>query len=60
MNFNRLKFGATIGIIGGGQLGKMMAQSAQKMGFNVACLDPNPDSPCKSVADVFITAEYDD
>ena len=45
MNFNRLKFGATIGIIGGGQLGKMMAQSAQKMGFNVACLDPNPDSP---------------
>lgn len=60
MNFNRLKFGATIGIIGGGQLGKMMAQSAQKMGFNVACLDPNPDSPCKSIADVFITAEYDD
>ena len=30
MNFNKLKFGATIGIIGGGQLGKMMAQSAQK------------------------------
>lgn len=29
-----------------------MAQSAQKMGFNVACLDPNPDSPCKSVANV--------
>lgn len=30
MNFNKLKFGDTIGIIGGGQLGKMMAQSAQK------------------------------
>ncbi|MGW9856468.1 5-(carboxyamino)imidazole ribonucleotide synthase [Staphylococcus hominis] len=60
MNFNKLKFGATIGIIGGGQLGKMMAQSAQKMGFNVACLDPNPDSPCKSVADIFINAKYDD
>ena len=30
MNFSKLKFGATIGIIGGGQLGKMMAQSAQK------------------------------
>ena len=29
MNFNKLKFGDTIGIIGGGQLGKMMAQSAQ-------------------------------
>ena len=41
MNFNKLKFGDTIGIIGGGQLGKMMAQSAQKMGFKVICLDPN-------------------
>lgn len=30
MNFNKLSFGSTIGIIGGGQLGKMMAQSAQK------------------------------
>ena len=59
MNFNKLKFGDTIGIIGGGQLGKMMAQSAQKMGFKVICLDPNPDSPCKSVAHEFITA-YDD
>lgn len=38
MNFNKLKFGDTIGIIGGGQLGKMMAQSAQKMGFKVICL----------------------
>lgn len=56
MNFNKLKFGDTIGIIGGGQLGKMMAQSAQKMGFKVICLDPNPDSPCKSVAHEFITA----
>lgn len=60
MNFNKLKFGDTIGIIGGGQLGKMMAQSAQKMGFKVICLDPNPDSPCKSVAHEFITAAYDD
>ncbi|RIO73670.1 ATP-grasp domain-containing protein, partial [Staphylococcus haemolyticus] len=49
-----------IGIIGGGQLGKMMAQSAQKMGFKVICLDPNSDSPCKSVAHEFITAAYDD
>lgn len=60
MIFNKLKFGDTIGIIGGGQLGKMMAQSAQKMGFKVICLDPNPDSPCKSVAHEFITAAYDD
>lgn len=30
------------------------------MGFKVICLDPNPDSPCKSVAHEFITAAYDD
>ncbi|WP_154837938.1 5-(carboxyamino)imidazole ribonucleotide synthase [Staphylococcus sp. Marseille-Q1834] len=60
MNFNKLKFGDTIGIIGGGQLGKMMAQSAQKMGFKVVCLDPNADSPCKPVAHEFINAAYDD
>ncbi|PNZ32204.1 phosphoribosylaminoimidazole carboxylase ATPase subunit [Staphylococcus petrasii] len=60
MNFNKLKFGDTIGIIGGGQLGKMMAQSAQKKGFKVVCLDPNADSPCKPVAHEFINAAYDD
>ena len=30
------------------------------MGFKVICLDPNPDSPCKSVAHEFITVAYDD
>ena len=30
------------------------------MGFKVICLDPNPDSPCKSEAHEFITAAYDD
>ncbi|SBE74451.1 phosphoribosylaminoimidazolesuccinocarboxamide synthase [Staphylococcus aureus] len=54
MNFNKLKFGATIGIIGGGQLGKMMAQSAQKMGYKVAVLDPTEDCPCRYVAHEFI------
>lgn len=60
MSFNKLKFGSTIGIIGGGQLGKMMAQSAQKMGYKVIVLDPNEDSPCRYVAHQFIHAEYDD
>lgn len=60
MNFNKLKFGATVGIIGGGQLGKMMAQSAQKMGFKVIVLDPDPDAPCQYVAHDFINAAYDD
>ncbi len=60
MNFNKLKFGVTIGIIGGGQLGKMMAQSAQKMGYKVVVLDPSEDCPCRYVAHEFIQAKYDD
>lgn len=52
--------GQTIGIIGGGQLGRMMAIAAKEMGFRVAVLDPTPDSPCGQVADIEITAEYDD
>ncbi|MBL7572909.1 5-(carboxyamino)imidazole ribonucleotide synthase [Staphylococcus saccharolyticus] len=60
MSFNKLSFGSTIGIIGGGQLGKMMAQSAQKMGFKVIVLDPNEDCPCRYVAHQFIHANYDD
>ncbi|MBL7565562.1 5-(carboxyamino)imidazole ribonucleotide synthase [Staphylococcus saccharolyticus] len=60
MSFNKLSFGSTIGIIGGGQLGKMMAQSAQKMGFKVIVIDPNEDCPCRYVAHQFIHANYDD
>lgn len=60
MIFNKLKFGSTIGIIGGGQLGKMMAQSAQKMGYKVIVLDPDADCPCQHVAHQFINANYDD
>lgn len=59
MSFSKLKFGSTIGIIGGGQLGKMMAQSAQKMGFKVIVLDPDQACPCQYVAHEFINAAYD-
>ncbi|WP_180956480.1 5-(carboxyamino)imidazole ribonucleotide synthase [Bacillus canaveralius] len=52
--------GQTIGIIGGGQLGRMMALSAKAMGFKIAVLDPAEDSPCGQVADYRITSEYDD
>lgn len=52
--------GQTIGIIGGGQLGRMMAIAAKEMGFRVAVLDPVPDSPCGQVADVEIIGEYSD
>ena len=50
----------TIGIIGGGQLGKMMALSAKAMGYKVAVLDPTPNSPCGQVSDIEITAGYND
>lgn len=60
MTYNKLKLGQTIGIIGGGQLGKMMAQSAQTMGYRVVVLDPDATCPCQYVAHEFIHAAYDD
>ncbi|CAJ2231331.1 5-(carboxyamino)imidazole ribonucleotide synthase [Fructilactobacillus sanfranciscensis] len=51
---------ATIGIIGGGQLGRMMAEAAKPMGYNVIILDPQPNSPAGQVSDDQIIAEYDD
>ncbi|UTE78015.1 5-(carboxyamino)imidazole ribonucleotide synthase [Rossellomorea sp. KS-H15a] len=51
--------GQMIGIIGGGQLGRMMALDAKARGFRVAVLDPSPDSPCAQVADLVITAGFD-
>lgn len=52
--------GETIGILGGGQLGRMIAIEAKKMGYLVICLDPTPDSPCGQVADDQIVARFDD
>ncbi|OGK19218.1 5-(carboxyamino)imidazole ribonucleotide synthase, partial [Candidatus Roizmanbacteria bacterium RIFCSPHIGHO2_01_FULL_39_8] len=49
-----------IGIVGGGQLGKMMAVEAKKMGFYVVILDPTPHSPASHVADEQIVADYND
>ncbi len=49
---------ARIGIIGGGQLGKMMAQKARKMGFYVAVLDPTPHCPAAQVADKQIVGDF--
>ena len=50
----------TIGIIGGGQLGRMMCLAAKAMGYYVAVLDPTPNCPCGQVADIEITAAYND
>lgn len=52
--------GDTIGIIGGGQLGRMMALAAKAQGFRIAVLEPTPDSPCGQVADFEIIGAYND
>lgn len=52
--------GKTIGILGGGQLGRMMALSAREMGYRIVVLEPTPNSPCGQVADLQIQTTYDD
>ena len=52
--------GKTIGIIGGGQLGRMMALAAKHAGFKIAVVEPSADSPTGQVADEEIVAPYDD
>lgn len=52
--------GQTIGIIGGGQLGRMMGLAAKEAGFRIAVLDPTEDSPCGQIADIQIVAPYND
>lgn len=52
--------GRTVGIVGGGQLGRMFAIAARRMGYRVHALDPTPDAPAGQVADVEINAAYDD
>ena len=52
--------GSTIGIIGGGQLGQMMALDAKENGMQVVILDPTPACPAGQVADHQIVADYDD
>lgn len=52
--------GATLGVLGSGQLGRMFAIAARKMGYRVHTLSPESDSPTGQVADQEITASYDD
>jgi 5-(carboxyamino)imidazole ribonucleotide synthase len=49
-----------LGILGGGQLGRMIALDARRFDLHVMTLDPDPDSPCGQVADEQCVAEYDD
>ncbi len=50
----------TIGILGGGQLGRMLTLEAKRMGYRIVTLEPLPNSPCGQVADEQIVAAYDD
>src|SRR5438270_856328 len=52
--------GSTIGVLGGGQLGRMFAMAARRLGYRVHTLAPDDDTPTGQVADVEINASYDD
>ena len=52
--------GSTLGILGGGQLGRMLSQAASRLGFNVVILDPEENSPAGRVSQGQIVAAYDD
>ncbi len=54
-----LRPGATIGVLGGGQLGRMMALAGSAMGYRFVALDPAPDAPCGQVTPQ-IHAAYND
>ncbi|AEJ01780.1 phosphoribosylaminoimidazole carboxylase, ATPase subunit [Nitrosomonas sp. Is79A3] len=56
----RIMPGAMLGVLGGGQLGRMFVMAAQQMGYRVTVLDPLPDSPAGRTADDFICADYAD
>jgi 5-(carboxyamino)imidazole ribonucleotide synthase len=51
---------AMLGILGGGQLGRMFTMAARAMGYRVTVLDPDPDSPSGNLADVHLRAAYTD
>ncbi|MGE5702364.1 MAG: 5-(carboxyamino)imidazole ribonucleotide synthase [Clostridia bacterium] len=55
-----IKPGATIGILGGGQLGRMIVLSGRAMGYRFVTMDPTPDSPCGQVCDDQVVASFDD
>lgn len=52
--------GATIGILGGGQLGRMMAMAARSFGYRIHVLDPDPSCPARFVVDACFEAAWND
>ena len=52
--------GYWLGMLGGGQLGRMFTHAAQALGYRILVLDPDPHSPAGAVADRHLQAKYDD
>jgi len=52
--------GSTLGVLGSGQLGRMFAIAARRMGYRVHTFSPGDDTPTGQVADIEVTAAYDD
>jgi 5-(carboxyamino)imidazole ribonucleotide synthase len=52
--------GGTLGILGGGQLGRMMAMAARTMGYHVRVMDPEPNCPASFVVDEVVVGKWDD
>ncbi len=59
-SFAPLPVGSVVGILGGGQLGRMMAIAANRLGFITAVLSPRPEDPAASVAHHHICRAFDD
>ena len=49
-----------LGIVGGGQLGKMLLSECNKMNISTSVLDPSEKSPCKSISNKFILGDFND
>ena len=52
--------GATLGVLGGGQLGRMFCVAARTAGYRLVVLDPDPESPAGRIADEHILTGYTD
>ncbi len=52
--------GSTVGVLGGGQLGRMLGIAARAMGYRLVALDPDPACPTAAVADEIVVGGYDD
>ena len=59
-DFRPILPGGTIGMIGGGQLGRMFGLAARRMGYRVHTFEPSPDSPSGQISDLQVRSDYDD